>query len=62
MEYNSDGTMKMKERSKYPLTLYKKGGEIVIAHNEDEETSLRAAGASHKIHDREVHGAREVAK
>jgi len=55
MEYNADGTMKMKERSTYPLKLYKKGGEIVIANNADEEAALRAAGASHKIHDREVH-------
>jgi hypothetical protein len=55
MEYNADGTMKLKERAKYPLTMYKKGGEMVVARNEEEESVLRAAGASHKVHDREVH-------
>lgn len=62
MEYNADGTMKMKERAKYPLQMYRKSGEIVFARNEAEEEQLRAAGASHKVHDREVHGAHEVAK
>jgi len=55
MEYHPDGKMKQPVPSRYPLKMYKKGGYIVMAKNAEEEEQLKAAGASTKIHDREVH-------